>query len=384
MPSSTTSFASGGTAPGKRATTSSELPLLDLGVAGRDLDVGRPGRRGVGSRRRGRPRSEPGSRARSRPRPGRRGPPGGRAWPHGSPSGGRRSSQSCERLCSRALATTVSCRKPSRPEGACSVLLDGGQEAGVQVGMRRLDPAGDAAEVSRRPHGDRRRRRGPRPAPGPRTQRRPPIGPHPGRGEQARRPGPRPTSRGPGCSRGEPRGPGARPVPTPAVSSRLMIRRASARFGRGRPSRPASQVSTIRTVIAARISGRQSFWRPSSSAFCICRITSRSASMRDALIARRQPNCSSVSTSRGAVLLSAGSRFTANSRAPWRSRPRRRRAASVSVNVEAPRREPRRRAVRLADGDGPFGQRHALLDEPVGARGPVRRPRRRAGPTSAA
>ena len=38
-----------------------------------------------------------------------------------------------------------------------------------------------------------------------------------------------------------------------------------------------------------------------------------------------------------------------------------------------PRREPRRRAVRLADGDGPFGQRHALLDEPIGARGPVRR-----------
>ncbi len=133
-------------------------------------------------------------------------------------------------------------------------------------------------------------------------------------------------------------------------------------------SRPASQVSTIRTPIAARIKARQSFWRPSSSAFCNCRRCSRSSASLDGPAASRQPSCSRVSTPSGAVLLSTGSRLTANdSRARSASRSRRRPAGRSRRRTSAPasRATVEPSGLRIVTLLG-AGQRHAVADGQAG------------------
>ena len=142
--------------------------------------------------------------------------------------------------------------------------------------------------------------------------------------------------------------------------------------------------------MAARISQRQSFWRPSSSAFRICRSCSRSTRF-----ARRSP---------------AGSRTAPGSRRPagrscspaGRGSPRTRRGPSASVDrVDAGlvgpgerRRRParRRRSSRRACGrpvarsgivDG-VGRARGSLDEVARRVGPGRFEARRAAPPSAA
>ena len=91
------------------------------------------------------------------------GPPRGPACAPRSVRVGTVSSQSCDRRWSRASRMTAVCRNPSRPEGAATSSLDGGQQPGAQLGMLRLDPAGDPARVARRSERPGSRRRSPRP-----------------------------------------------------------------------------------------------------------------------------------------------------------------------------------------------------------------------------
>ena len=123
--------------------------------------------------------------------------------------------------------------------------------------------------------------------------------------------------------------------------------------------------------MTARISQRQSFWRFSSSALYICRSCSRSTSFRG-WFASRTPRCSIVSTCSGVVLLSRGSRLTANDDDPPACRPCRRPASIVfrqRTRLAASHRHGG--AVRLVDdhalvGVVRDGQRHPVADALIG------------------
>ena len=286
------------------------------------------------------------------------------------------------RRCSRASPITAVLQEaqPARP--GRRVLLDRGQEAGVQLGMLRLDPPGDPARVAGRPTRDdgprqaRHRRPGPRTWPGatPRPSPRIPAATRPGRAPARR--APTPASRAPGRSRAGPAGTGARPVPVPAAV-RCSCRQSPPQSAAGAPG--------IAPPARFRRSGRR--WPPGSASarasgdFPAPRSASAGAArgrpLRGTRFASRQPNCSRVSTCSGAVLLSSGSRFTANDRAPSRGvdrvdaragRSRRRRGAPAATVDDRP--------VRLVD-DQALGRRRP---RPAAARdrGPGGSPRRAA------
>ena len=270
---------------------------------------------------------------------------------------------------------------PSRGRG--HVLLDGGQEPRVQLGVLRLDAAGDPAGVARRAPARAGGMPVPSARPGPRTR---PAG----RRSSARiAASPRPIRAQADQQRARlpQRSHLADPPRDPFQRLSQFLAHdagASARVGRVRPSHPASQVSTMRVAIAARISGRQSFWRPSSSAFFNCR-----AALALGLDPRRALRQAAAELLQG--LGFQGGRLAL--RRPEVDGERARASGSVDGidagcvrpgERPAPRLEPGRRAVRLADRDGPLGERHVVVDEDVRRDVRARSSGRPAGPTSGA
>ena len=275
--SSTTRLASAGTPPLKRATTRSDVPRSISVLPGSTCDVA-----GAGTRQRSR-------RARFGVRPGladqgdRHGDQATQGSRHG-PVAMPRSFQVGHGFVPvvgaamvERLADHGDCRKPSAADGVSRVFLDRGEQPGTQLGMFRLDPPGHPAGVAHRPQGGDAQ---PTPVADDGRERQPAASPsetsscararfhHPDRrADQAQA---SQQSASADQSRTLPEAP--RDLFQCSSQFRGHVVKASARIERGRSSvRPASQVSRIRMPIAARISQRQSFWRPSSSALYICR-----------------------------------------------------------------------------------------------------------------
>ena len=290
---------------------------FELGIAGIDLDVGGAGF-GEDGRCAARLANEPGWPGRWPRRSGTRGSPRGPVASTRSLQVGTVSSQSWARRWSRAWRMTADCRKPSRPDGVAASsstaarrpVPSSGCLASMRRATQRVSRTERRAAIAHTDPGHRPRHRdkaSSQPSGISFSPERRSDEPEAHAGQ-----GPDEPADAPAQSRAARAGSAARPVPMLVgvlCSCRQGLRADRAGSIDGSPRQPGFEdqdADDRQGSASARASGGLPARRYTSAG------AARGRHVFREWFARRTPNCSIVSTGSGAVLLSRGSRLTAN------------------------------------------------------------------------